>query len=237
MRKHKRNLTREERLLRNEKIAYLALVALWGAILAAVLVSYVTEKLSAAPETEVEATIAIDAPPTPAEEAQAVPVDLEPLVVIEAPEVVAVDPVREDIPLDADTQRLLYRACDETGIPYELALAVIKQETNFQNIVGDGGNSIGYMQVQPRWHNRRMERLGVSDLADPYGNFLVGCDYLAEMLGKGHGTEWALHAYNGGASYANKMARAGQVSQYATSILNYMNDLKMEEKQNGSLDF
>jgi hypothetical protein len=236
MRKH--NVTREERALRREKVLYLLLIGLWAVLVIAMLYGFVQTETDV--EDEVEATIVIDTPPTAGEEAQVVPedpVDPTPIVVIEEPEVVAVDPVREDIPLDADTQRLLYRACDETGIEYELALAVIRQETNFQNIVGDGGNSIGYMQVQPRWHNRRMERHGVSDLADPYGNFLVGCDYLAEMIGQGRGIEWALHAYNGGPTYANKMAKAGQVSEYAENVLNYMNDLKMEEEQNGSLDF
>jgi len=144
-------------------------------------------------------------------------------------------PVREDIPLDAEIQLLLYQACEETGIQYELALAVIKQETDFRNIAGDSGFSIGYMQVQPRWHSDRMERLGVTDLADPYGNFLVGCDYLAEMLGKGRGLEWALMAYNGGPSYANDMAKAGRVSQYAKDVLNYMNELG--GFINGSLEF
>ena len=226
MRKHKRELSYVERIQRNEKIAYFILLALWGAIIAVVLVSFIMEKFATEPEAEVEATIVIDEPPTPEEEVQAIPVEPLTLVVIEEPEVVAVDPVREDIPLDADTQRLLYQACDENGVPYELALAVIWQETNFQNIAGDGGDSAGYMQVQEKHHLDRMERLGVSDLTDPYGNFLVGCDYLAEMLEKGRGTEWALMAYNGGPTYANKMARAGKVSRYVNNVLNYMNDLK-----------
>lgn len=139
------------------------------------------------------------------------------------------DPVRDDVPLDAETQRLLWQACEETGIVYELALAVIHQETGFRNITGDGGASAGYMQVQQRWHEDRMKRLGVTDLNDPYGNFLVGCDYLAELANRGRGIEWMLHAYNGGPSYANKMAKAGQVSQYAKNVLNYMNILKNEE--------
>ena len=73
-----------------------------------------------------------------------------------------------------------------------------------------------------------MERLGVTDLADPYSNFLVGCDYLAEMIGKDKGVEWALMAYNGGPSYANDMAEDGRVSEYASDVLTYMNEL-MEE--------
>lgn len=153
------------------------------------------------------------------------PIVIEVEAVPQATEQIDVDPTRDDIPLDKDTQVLLYEACGETGVPFELALAVIWKETRFQNLSGDGGSSAGYMQVQERWHKDRMERLGVTDLADPYGNFLVGCDYLTEMLDKERGIEWALMAYNGGPSYANNMAKAGKVSQYATDVLNYMKNL------------
>ena len=139
------------------------------------------------------------------------------------------DPVREDIPLDAETQQLLWQACEETGLTYELALAVIWKETTFRNVVGDGGESFGYMQVQPKWHQERMDRYGVTDLMDPYSNFLVGCDYLVELADKDRGIQWMLHAYNGGPAYANKMAKAGKVSQYASDVLSYMNTLSLEE--------
>lgn len=119
---------------------------------------------------------------------------------------------REDVPLDSDTQAFLRAACEETGIPYELALAVIRQETEFRNVVGDDGRSVGYMQVQRRWHEDRMARLGVTDLTDPYGNFRVGCDYLAELLGK-YPLEEALTAYNSG--------KPGK-SAYASNVLGYM---------------
>ena len=172
------------------------------------------------PDTEVSA-------PQPTDEVtQPTPVEPE----MEPPTPTETTPVRDDIPLDAETQRVLYQACDEKGITYELALAVIQRETNYRNIVGDGGDSVGYMQVQQRWHSSRMERLGVTDLSDPYGNFLVGCDYLAELLNKNRGLEWALHAYNGGPTYANYMATAEKMSQYTRDVLNYMNILSMEEK-------
>lgn len=119
---------------------------------------------------------------------------------------------REDVPLDGDTQAFLRAACEETGIPYELALAVIRQETEFHNVVGDDGRSVGYMQVQRRWHEDRMARLGVTDLTDPYGNFRAGCDYLAELLGK-YPLEEALTAYNSG--------KPGK-SAYASNVLAYM---------------
>lgn len=119
---------------------------------------------------------------------------------------------REDVPLDGDTQALLRAACEEAGIPYELALAVIRQETEFRNVVGDDGRSVGYMQVQERWHKDRMDRLGVTDLTDSYSNFRVGCDYLAELLGR-YPLEDALTAYNSG--------KPGE-STYASNVLAYM---------------
>lgn len=121
---------------------------------------------------------------------------------------------RADVPLDGETQAFLRSACEEAGITYELALAVIRHETDFRNVVGDNGDSIGYMQIQPRWHEERMERLGVTDLADPYSNFRVGCDFLAELLSK-YTMEDALTAYNSG--------KPGQ-SEYATSVMGYMEE-------------
>lgn len=119
-----------------------------------------------------------------------------------------------DVELDHQTQTLLFQACNETGCPYELALAVIWKETRYQNVNGDNGNSIGYMQIQPRWHYDRMKKLGVSDLEDPFSNFRVGCDFLAELLEK-YTVEEALTCYNTG--------KPGS-SQYSNSVMNYIED-------------
>lgn len=201
------------------RFIYLLSLVLWAVVL---LTALFIGKAGDSEPDDVPVTQPDDAPVTAPE-----------AVVVTVAEVEAVPmeraPVRGDVPLDAETQRLLWQACEETGIVYELALAVIWKETEFRNITGDDGASAGYMQVQQRWHMDRMERLGVTDLSDPYGNFLVGCDYLAELANRGRGIEWMLHAYNGGPSYANKMAKAGKVSQYAKDVLNYMKFLTMEE--------
>lgn len=201
------------------RFIYLLFLVLWAVVL---LTALFIGKTSDSVPDDVSVTQPDDVPVTepkvavePATEVEAVPMER--------------DPVRNDVPLDAETQRLLWQACEETGIVYELALAVIWQETDFRNIKGDGGDSYGYMQVQKKYHSERMERLGVTDLNDPYGNFLVGCDYLAELANRGRGIEWMLHAYNGGPSYANELAKAGGVSQYAKDVLNYMNTLTLED--------
>ena len=123
---------------------------------------------------------------------------------------------RDDIPLDYETQAYLRAACDESGVPFELALAIIRKESTYQNITGDSGDSIGYMQVQPKWHQERMRRLGVTDLTQPLANFRVGCDYLAELMDK-YSWEEALTAYNSG--------RPGK-SNYADTVLKYWRELR-----------
>lgn len=110
---------------------------------------------------------------------------------------------REDVPLSFELQDYLHTACEESGVPYALALAVIQKETCFQNLVGDSGAAEGYMQVHRRDHYDRMRRLGVSDLMDPFGNFRVGCDFLAELL-RNYPTQEALTAYNSGSPGYNE---------------------------------
>lgn len=122
--------------------------------------------------------------------------------------------IYDNISLSEELQLLVWQACEETGCPYELALSIIYCESSYRNVNGDGGNSIGYMQIQPRWHQARMEKLGVTDLSDPLSNFRVGCDLLAELLDK-HSVEDALSVYNTGGTGHRK---------YANKVLGYMEE-------------
>lgn len=106
--------------------------------------------------------------------------------------------LRDDIPLTFELQTKLYGACVEHEVDFALMLALIEQETNFQNVKGDGGDSEGFCQVQNRWHADRMEELGVTDLMDPESNFRVACHFLRELMDRYGNVEDALTAYNSG---------------------------------------
>lgn len=121
-----------------------------------------------------------------------------------------------DVPLDHDLQDYIETLCEVHHIDPAIVVAMIGRESNYQaDVVGDGGDSFGLMQVQPKWHQERMDMLGCTDLLDPYQNVLVGVDYLAELIERDKGIEWALAAYNAGASGANK----GYGSTYASNVL------------------
>lgn len=107
--------------------------------------------------------------------------------------------VRNDIPFDGNLQYDLNKACREFGVDFNLALAVIWKETGYRNVYGDGGNSVGYMQIQPRWTYDIMEELNVTSLEDPYSNFRVGCKILSDYISQ-YGVESALTKYNSGST-------------------------------------
>ena len=204
-----RFLAREERRKQSKALMYLLYpftVFLMAAVLLLAVIVPLTLQASGSVNAQDLPEAAETAPPAPAD----VPEDYE----NEKIEAALYDSgyFREDVPLDGDTQALLHAACDESGVPYALALAVIAQETGFRNVTGDDGASCGYMQIQEQWHRDRMERLGVTDLMDPFGNFRVGCDYLAELMDR-YSLEEALTAYNSG--------RPGK-SRYASAVLETM---------------
>lgn len=214
LRRERRKRTREERRARaREQMLTIIGVCLFLLGITLVVLSYAA---STAAETPKSAELVFLEPKETTAEvlaanaAAAIPGDD-----VEAQEPAAVW-LRADIPLDENTQELLYAACGETGIRYELALAVVWKETNFRNVVGDGGESYGYMQIQPKWHGERMQRLGVVDLMDPKDNFRVGCDYLAQLLGE-YELPQALTAYNSGSP--------GH-SDYADAVMAYMEELE-----------
>lgn len=124
--------------------------------------------------------------------------------------------LRDDIPLDYDLQCKLYGACLEFGIEYPLALAVIEQETNFRNVAGDNGASVGYMQIQRRWWSELMADIGAEDLTDPEDNFRTGCAILRQLLDKYESTEDALSAYNTGRPGSTRYSRSvlGKMEKY-----------------------
>ena len=118
-----------------------------------------------------------------------------------------------DVPLSTEVQDHIFKASEYYGIDPAIIVAMCYRESTYNaNLIGDNGNSYGLMQIQPRWHYRRMADLGCTDLLDPYQNITVGIDYLAELLGKYGSIDKALTAYNKG--HYN-----GTITVYAKAVM------------------
>ena len=139
-----------------------------------------------------------------------------------------------DVPLDKNIQKYIFTMCSESDtctLDPAIVIAVIWKESDFDaNAIGDNGNSLGLMQIQPRWHSDRMEKVNGLDLLDPYQNIRVGIDYLIELYSIDNDIEWVLMAYNGGPTYANSLRSQGLVSDYALDILDKAEELKANSR-------
>lgn len=131
---------------------------------------------------------------------------------IDNPEVYA-KPLAEPVPAaQLDAEDHIDKTAKRYGLDPQIVKALIEEESGwYASAEGDNGQSIGLMQIQPRWHKERMKRLKVTDLYDPEQNVTVGCDILAELYQKHGNYEDALSVYNSGNT------KDGQ--QYAERIL------------------
>lgn len=151
----------------------------------------------------------------------------ETVVATESPTVAETEPpiALYDVPLDAELQLHIIEEADEHGIDPAIIVAMAYRESTYNvKCIGDGGDSYGLLQVQPKWHCGRMQKLGCTDLLDPYQNVTVAVDYLYELLNRYGDTAKALTAYNRG-NYS------GTITQYAKTILAHAEKLNNERSQ------
>lgn len=126
----------------------------------------------------------------------------------------------------ADLEAYIERVCEPYNICPELVEAMIERESRW-NPKAQNGDCMGLMQISERWHRGRMERLGVTDLFEPYDNILVGVDYIAELFEKYEDPGMVLMVYNGD-SRAKDLQATENLSEYADWILTRSAELERE---------
>lgn len=116
----------------------------------------------------------------------------------------------EDIPLPDEMQTYIYNKCKRYGIPYDLALAVIKTESEFQiDAVGDDGAAIGLCQIWPYWWGALADEKNLN-IYEPTDNVELMLIILRDNLDYCNGNvTMALQMYNtglpDGEEYANRV--------------------------------
>ena len=123
----------------------------------------------------------------------------------------------DNVPLDIELQNFVVEECKKHDIRPQIIFAMIQAESGFNaESIGDNGQSFGLMQIQPRRHYERMLKLNCTNLLDEKQNITVGISILADLMAQGKGIEWALTAYNAGASNADTTTDRS----YALAVLN-----------------
>ena len=104
-----------------------------------------------------------------------------------------------DIPLSAELQHDIRELAEHYEISLELVLAVIMTESSGRtDTVGDGGASVGLMQIQPRWYGELIAETGLS-VDKPVENVELGIMILLGFIDENDGSlDRALKQYNSG---------------------------------------
>ena len=156
------------------------------------------------------------------EEGRDIPVDYSEPVdeVIEPEPEIDIYPVD----LDADLQRYIIETCKEYKINPTVVIAMCFYESSFNaDAIGDNGEGMGLMGINPRWCWPEMEKLNCPDMRDPYQNVTVGIDILAQKMAKYDGNpEMALMSYNAGDAGAHRLwfDKGIYSTTYSSNIMN-----------------
>lgn len=73
-----------------------------------------------------------------------------------------------DVPLSLELQDHIRMQCDDAGIDFELVLAVMQIESNYQFDVISSTHDHGIMQINEVNHDELKNKLNVTDFLDPY---------------------------------------------------------------------
>lgn len=114
-----------------------------------------------------------------------------------------------DIPLNMEQQDIVREISAEYGVPFELVLAVMQVESNFDVTAIGNGNCYGIMQIHQINHPALEKQLGITDWLSLSDNAKAGCYMLGQLLDKYQDETRALMAYNMGESAAKKAWNAG----------------------------
>ena len=137
-----------------------------------------------------------------------------------------------DIPLDLEVIDCVIEQCEKYGISESLVFAMIEVESNYQAEAVSPLGAKGLMQIIPKYHQDRMQKLNCTDLFNPVQNVTVGVDYLAELLEKYEGNEHkALTAYNRGETGADRdfFNKGIYQSEYCKKVLETAKRIESED--------
>lgn len=146
-----------------------------------------------------------------AEPLQTVDLTWEPIPEYVAPEPVIIETyvpefiAYEDVPLPEDMQIFMQQECKELDLSYEFALALMETESSFNpDAVGDGGRSVGYMQINQCNWQRMADDYGL-DVSDEKENVAAGLRILRELFDQNTDPYYVILCYKAGIGNGAKL--------------------------------
>lgn len=137
------------------------------------------------------------------------------------------DKLYYDVPLENEIQDYIFTASEKYNLPADLIIAVIEQESSYnQYAVGLCGEQ-GYMQIHPCNFDTLDKELGVSEFFDAKDNIKSGAYILGTYYNKYREVTATLMCYNCGETGAQNLWEQGIYStEYSESVKGIMLALK-----------
>ena len=131
------------------------------------------------------------------------------------------EPIYYDVPLEHPLQDRLFDLCEKYGVPVEMALAVMEQESRFQaDVVSEGGDQ-GLFQINPVNNDWLQETLGLDDVMEPTQNMEAGI-YMLSLFDY-EDPHKRLMAYNCGIGRAKELWESGITrTSYSEEVIERM---------------
>lgn len=130
--------------------------------------------------------------------------------------------LREDIPLSEELQKYTYSVCKSKEVSYEMVLAMIEKESNYDETAVSETGDYGLMQININAQNMTKE-----EALKPEKNIEKGVEIISKLMDKYKEPNIALMAYNCGESGAEKLWNNGIYStKYSLEIMQKAEELK-----------
>lgn len=133
-----------------------------------------------------------------------------------------------DLPLKNELQQYTYAMCSLYDIEdkYELVLALMWQESNYNAKEVSSTNDYGLMQINKCNHKFLRDAVGVDDFLDPHDNIQAGVYILSNLFAEYTTNAQVLMAYNMGPTGAKTLWDRGiYSSNYSRSVISKLNSI------------
>ena len=130
-----------------------------------------------------------------------------------------------DIPLSKKLQTHIHELCSDEEIPMSLVIAMIEQESNFNQDLVSKTNDYGLMQINQINFETIEQDYHCNDMTDPYQNVYAGIKIISKYYYK-YNKDYhkALMAYNMGEYGMKKALENGILStDYSINVIEKMN--------------
>ena len=135
-------------------------------------------------------------------------------------------PYLRDIPLSDELQSYTYETAAEYGVNYDLMLAIMQTESQFQNVISDNGEDIGLCQINTINAEWLYTDYGIYNLMDERQNIEACAIILDKLQGQFDDESHVVMSYNLGAGKAEKFIQSGKITEYTEKVYENLEEIK-----------